>query len=113
MEHIIFFSHKKSFIVAVSVPNGRRCRTRTAIPAPKAGVLPLHYILYMVEPRGIEPLSEIPTWTRPSYAIDDFSAMPYGGRLRYHQIWPRAYNSLHTSTTLFLFTVIRKTASAG
>ena len=25
--------------------NGRRRRTRTAMPAPKAGVLPLHYVL--------------------------------------------------------------------
>lgn len=27
---------------------GRKCRTRTAIPHPKCGVLPLHYILCMV-----------------------------------------------------------------
>ena len=62
----MYFSvSKKDFYIikiAVCVPHyGRRCRTRTAIPAPKAGVLPLHYILYMVEPRGIEPLSKIPT----------------------------------------------------
>lgn len=31
--------------------NGRRCQIRTAIPAPKAGVLPLHYILYEVAMR--------------------------------------------------------------
>lgn len=90
--------------------NGRRCRTRTAIHTPKAGVLPLHYILYMVEPAGIEPASEIPTWTRPSYAIDDFSALLFSGRLRYRQICPRAHNGLHTSTTLSLLAVTRKTA---
>ena len=32
---------------------GRRCRTRTAIPHPKCGVLPLHYILYIGDPSGI------------------------------------------------------------
>lgn len=57
----------------------------------------------LVEPAGIEPASEIPTWTRHSYAIDDFSALHYSGRLRYRQIYPRAYNGLHTSTTLSLF----------
>lgn len=31
--------------------NGRRCQIRTAIPAPKAGVLPLHHILYGVAMR--------------------------------------------------------------
>ena len=71
--------------VAVSVSNGRRCRTRTAIPAPKAGVLPLHHILCMVEPRGFAPLSEIPTWTRPSYAIYGFSAFALRRKLCYRQ----------------------------
>ena len=31
---------------AVCVFNGRRCGIRTPIQAPKASVLPLHYILY-------------------------------------------------------------------
>ena len=29
--------------------HGRRRRIRTAMPAPKAGVLPLHYVLYIRE----------------------------------------------------------------
>jgi len=67
----------------------------------------------MVEPRGIEPLSEIPTWIKHSYAIDDFPALLHSGHLRYRQICPRAYNSLHASTTLFRYPVIRKTAMIG
>lgn len=110
-EHIfVLFLKRFSKLLLVS-QNGRRCRTRTAIPAPKAGVLPLHYILYMVEPAGIEPASEIPTWTRPSYAIDDFPVMLYSGHLRYRQILPRAYIGLHTSTTLFLIGTRKTTYS--
>ena len=32
----------------------------------------------MVESRGLEPLSEIPTYVMFSYAIDSVSAKPYG-----------------------------------
>ena len=34
---------------------GTRCGSRTPIPSPKLGVLPLHYILCMELPEGIEP----------------------------------------------------------
>lgn len=46
----IFSAEEKDKVVLLSFtsPNGRRCRTRTAIHAPKARVLPLHYILYIV-----------------------------------------------------------------
>lgn len=45
---------------------------------PKSRRLPTGVHPDMVESRGIEPLSEIPTYAMSSYAIDSVSAKPYG-----------------------------------
>lgn len=110
---LFFYFAVECFIVAVRALNGRRCRTRTAIPAPKAGVLPLHHILYVVEPRGLEPLSEIPTCSKHSYAIGSFLALPIGGCHELPNI-PRAYQFGTPPPPCFYSTETQgKTAIAG
>ena len=52
IESLYHTTEKESYYVG-----GRRRRIRTAMPAPKAGVLPLHYVLYMVPGPGLEPRS--------------------------------------------------------
>ena len=93
----------------------------------------------MVEDVGLEPLFLLPKqacyhyttssvwWSRgdlhpcpkslheqdllTQYTVSQCS--PYGGNYATVKRQPRAYNGLHTSTTLFLSTVTRKTAMAG
>lgn len=48
------------------------------LPDPKSGGLPTELHPDMVESRGLEPLSEIPTYAMFSYAIDSVSAKPCG-----------------------------------
>lgn len=110
----LLFLQKKFCIVAVSVPK-------------------------VVEDVGLEPLFLLPKqacyhyttssvwWSRgdlhpcpkslheqdllTQYTVSQRS--PYGGSYATVKHQPRAYNGLHTSTTLFLSTVTRKTAMAG
>ena len=50
IESLYHTTEKESYYVG-----GRRRRIRTAIQAPKASVLPLHYVLYMVPGAGFGP----------------------------------------------------------